>query len=158
MLSHRTDILACIFYERSQIAFAYEQMQLTCLRLSYFQNLAQQSGGAVDVAIHHEIVFLILWRHLLELVDGGRNHRERGEQFVGDVGKDNAHLQTVSGLHAVFIPSCHGKDAANQYQDVEHEGESGCIPWRQHQDGDGIWQLLPFAVAVGSLDFQIVSS
>ncbi len=105
-----------------RLPLAHEQMQLTSLRLSYFQNLAQEAGGAVDVAVHHEIVFLQLWRHLLELVDGGRNHGERGEQLVGDVGKDDAHLQTVAGLHVVLIPSCHGKDAANQHQDIEHEG------------------------------------
>ena len=133
-------------------------MQLSCLRLSHFQNLSQESGGAVDVAVHHEIVFLILWCHLLELVDGSRDDGERGEQLVGDIGKDNSHLQAVSGLHPLLIPSGSSKEAANEHQDIEHEGYSGSIPWGQHLDGDGVWQFLPLAVAVCSLDFQIVSS
>ena len=92
MFSHRTDILASFFYERNQVSAAHEQMQLSCLRLSHFQDLSQESGGAVDVAVYHQIIFLILWRSFLELVDGGRDDGERGEQLVGDIGKDNSHL------------------------------------------------------------------
>ena len=158
MFSHRTDILASFFDERNQVSAAHEQMQLSCLRLSYFQNLSQESGGAVDVAVHHEIVFLILWCHRLELVDGGRDDGERGKLLVGDIGKDNAHLQAVFGLHPFLIPSGSPKDAANQHQDIEHEGYSGCIPWRQHLDGDGVWQFLPLAVAVRSLYPQVIGS
>ncbi len=76
MFSHRTDILTGFFYKGNQVSAAHEQMQLSCLRLSHFQNLSQESGGAVDVAVHHEIVFLILWCHRLELVDGGRDDGE----------------------------------------------------------------------------------
>ena len=99
-------------------------MQLSCLRLSYFQNLSQESGGAVDVAVHHQIIFLILWCHRLELVDGGRNHGKRGEQLVGDIGEDDAHLQAVSGPHPLLIPAGYSKDTANEHQDIEHEGEA----------------------------------
>ena len=158
MFSHRTDILASFFYERNQVSAAHEQMQLSCLRLSHFQDLSQESGGAVDVAVYHQIIFLILWRSFLELVDGGRDDGERGEQLVGDIGKDNSHLQAVSGLHPLLIPSCRSKDAAYQHQDIEHEGYSGCIPWRQHLDGDGVWQLLPLTIAVGGLQTQSVGS
>ena len=133
-------------------------MQLSCLRLSYFQNLSQESGGAVDVAVHHEIVFLILWCHRLEFVDGGRDDGKRGEQLVGDIGKDNAHLQAVFGLHPFLVPACRSKDAANEHQDIEHEGYSGSIPWRQNLDGDGVWQFLPLAVAVCSFYPQVIGS
>ena len=158
MFSHRTDILAGIFYKGNQVAAAHEQMQLSCLRLSHFQNLSQESGGAVDVAVHHEIVFLILWCHRLELVDGGRDDGKRGKQLVGDIGEDDSHLQAVSGLHPFLIPSGSPKDAANEHQDIEHEGYSGSIPWRQHLDGDGVWQLLPLTIAVGGLQAQSVGS
>ena len=76
---------------------------------------------------------------------------KRGEQLVGDIGEDDAHLQAVSGLHPLLIPSCRSKDAANEHQDIEHEGYSGFIPGWQHLDGDGVWQFLPLAVAVRSL-------
>ena len=158
MFSHRTDILASFFYERNQVSAAHEQMQLSCLRLSHFQDLSQESGGAVDVVVHHQIIFLILWCHRLEFVDGGRDDGKRGEQLVGDIGEDDAHLQAVSGFHPLLIPSCRSKDAANEHQDIEHEGYSGCIPWRQHLDGDGVGQFLPLTIAVGGLQTQSVGS
>ena len=133
-------------------------MQLSCLRLSHFQDLSQESGGAVDVVVHHHVIFLILWCHRLEFVDGGRDDGKRGEQLVGDIGKYNTHLQAVSGLHPLLIPSGSSKDATYQHQDIEHEGYSGSIPRRQHLDGDGVGQFLPLAVAVCSLYPQVVGS
>ena len=131
-------------------------MQLSCLRLSHFQDLSQESGGAVDVAVHYEIVFLIQWCHLLELVDGGRDDGKRGEQLVGDVGEDDTHLQAVSGFHPLLIPSGSSKEAANEHQDIEHEGYSGGIPWRQHLDGDGVGQFLPMTITVVCLQMKQV--
>ena len=124
VFSHRTDILASFFYKGNQVAAVHEQMQLSCLRLSHFQDLSQESGGAVDVAVHHQIIFLILWCSFLELVDSGRDDGEWGKQLVGDIGKDNTHLQAVSGLHPLLIPSGSSKDAANEHQDIEHEGKA----------------------------------
>lgn len=133
-------------------------MQLSCLRLSHFQDLSQESGGAVDVVVHHQIIFLILWRSFLELVDGGRDDGKRGELLVGDVGEDDSHLQAVSCLHPLLIPSGSSKDAANEHQNIEHEGYSGSIPWWQNLNGDGVGLFLPLAVTVGSLYPQLIGS
>ena len=77
---------------------------------------------------------------------------------MGDVGEDDSHLQAVSCLHPLLIPSGSSKNAANEHQDIEHEGYSGGIPWRQHLDGDGVGQFLPMTITVRSLYPQLIGS
>ena len=58
--------------------------------------------------------------HALELVDGSRDDRERGEQLVGDIGEYHAHLQAVAGLQAIFVPAQGGKQSHDEHQDIDH--------------------------------------
>ena len=105
------------------IALRHKQAQFARLLLAGLQDLLQQAHHAVYVQLHQGIVLAIFRLLQSQTLHRCRNHRERGEQFVTDVGEHPFHEQSVTNAHAAQIEPTPQKYADNRHRHTAYYEE-----------------------------------
>ena len=145
---HRTDALTLVSDKAREVAPGHQQFQLSGLRLPHLKDLAQQAGEPLDIVLHQSVIGTELRCFLPQLIDGGGDDGQRGEEFMGDIGEHHGHGQAVFGLQIVLVPTYPSIDGTGQQCGIDEVGPPGEIPRRQHVHPDAIGhlRLVPMAV------------
>src|SRR5574344_817776 len=70
-----------------QITFGYLELHIAAFHLTEIEDLLQESLESVHIDLHHIVLPELPFVGLLQVIDKTRHDGQRGQQFMGNVGK-----------------------------------------------------------------------